>query len=235
MPDYHPIEQPELKEVEPETMKKHVKPIILGSIIACTTSFLGASESASASSIEAGTQSEHVLDLQQRLSTLGYFKAGLTGFYGTVTAEAVRKFQKANGLPVNGNADSGTVSLLQKTINPKYTALEQLARIIYSEARGETFEGQVAVGAVVLNRVQSPLFPDSISEVIFQKGQFSAVNDGQYWLTPNQAAYKAARAALNGQDPARGSLFYHNPKIATSTWSLNRPKVVTIGNHVFTK
>lgn len=204
-------------------------------MITCTSAFFGTAESASAISIKAESQSEHVLDLQQRLGALGYFKGGLTGYYGPATAEAVRKFQKAYCLPADGDADSATISKLQKAISPKNTALEQMARIIYSEARGETFEGQVAVGAVILNRVQSPLFPDSITEVIFQKGQFSAVDDGQYWLTPNQTAYQAARAALNGWDPALGTLYYHNPKIATSTWSLSRPKVVTIGKHVFTR
>ena len=204
-------------------------------MIACTFAFFGTAEPASAASITYGSQSENVLDLQERLSALGYLKAGITGYYGPATKEAVRKFQKAYRLPADGEADSATVSQLQKAVSPKNTVLEQMARIIYSEARGETFVGQVAIGAVVLNRVQSPLFPDSITEVIFQKGQFSAVDDGQYWLTPNQTAYQAARAALNGWDPALGSLFYHNPKIATSTWSLLRPKVVTIGNHVFTK
>ncbi|TVX96438.1 cell wall hydrolase [Paenibacillus cremeus] len=204
-------------------------------MIVCTVTFFGTVESAYAISIKVESQSEHVLDLQQRLSALGYFKAGLTGYYGPATAEAVRRFQKAYRLPVDGEVDSTTFSKIQGAVSPKNSALEQLARIIYSEARGESFEGQVAVGAVVLNRVQSPLFPDSITEVIFQKGQFSAVDDGQYWLTPNQTAYQAAKAALNGWDPARGTLYYHNPKITTSTWSLSRPKVVTIGKHVFTR
>lgn len=102
-----------------------------------------------------------------------------------------------------------------------------MARMIYSEARGESYQG--------LNRVQSNQFPDSITCVLFQPGQFSSVPDGQYWLTPDQTAYQAVRAALNGADPTGGALFYYNPKVATSSWSKSRPQIVTIGNHVFTR
>ncbi|GIP37716.1 spore cortex-lytic enzyme [Paenibacillus sp. J31TS4] len=190
--------------------------------------------SASALSLDKGSKSEHVLDLQERLSTLGYFKVGLTGYYGTQTADSVKRFQRAYGLSATGKADDATIAKLKKAASPKQGALEQLARIIYSEARGETFTGQVAVGAIVLNRVQSNLFPDSISEVIFQPGQFSAVDDGQYWLKPDETSYKAARAALNGSDPTKGALFYYNPVIATAEWSKKRPTMAVIGAHIFT-
>jgi N-acetylmuramoyl-L-alanine amidase len=198
-------------------------------VIALTTSAV------SAAPMKTGSQSEHVLDLQDRLSALGYLKEGATGYYGSVTEQSVRNFQKDYKLPVNGVADEATVSKLNNKAKPKQSTLDQLARIIYSEARGESFEGQVAVGSVVMNRVQSPDFPDSISEVIFQSGQFTALDDGQYWLTPNQTAYRAARAALNGTDTTKGALFYYNPAIATSTWSKARPKISKIGNHVFTE
>ncbi|NHN31871.1 cell wall hydrolase [Paenibacillus sp. S3N08] len=209
-----------------------------------------------------GSQSEHVQDLQERLATLGYFKVGVTGYYGSVTEESIRKFQKDNKLPVDGEADEDTIAKLMQKTKPKQAAkpqedtkssanskpktnskpstkntqstLEQLARIIYSEARGESFEGQVAVGSVVMNRVQSSEFPDSISEVIFQPGQFTAIDDGQYWLTPNKSAYAAAQEALKGTDKTKGALYYYNPELATSTWSKARATIKKIGNHVFT-
>ncbi|MFB7816252.1 cell wall hydrolase [Paenibacillus chitinolyticus] len=212
-------------------MKK--MPILL-SAAACAIGLVSAAPSASAMSLAKGIQSEHVLDLQERLDALGYFDAGVTGYYGMKTAESVKKFQRAYGLPVDGEADSKTLGKLEKAAVPKQNALEQMARIIYSEARGESYQGQVAIGAVVINRVQSNQFPDSIPGVIHQPGQFSAVRDGQYWLKPNETAYKAARAALNGSDPTGGALFYYNPDVATSSWSKSRPKTAVIGNHVFT-
>ncbi|SEG65257.1 cell wall hydrolase [Paenibacillus sp. UNC499MF] len=208
-------------------------PIFL-SAAACAIGLVSAAPPASAMSLSTGTQSEHVLDLQERLDTLGYFDAGVTGYFGMKTAESVKKFQRAYGLPVDGEADSKTLGKLEKAAVPKQNALDQMARIIYSEARGESYQGQVAIGAVVINRVQSNQFPDSIPGVIHQPGQFSAIRDGQYWLKPNETAYKAARAALNGSDPTGGALFYYNPDVATSSWSKSRPRTAVIGNHVFT-
>jgi N-acetylmuramoyl-L-alanine amidase len=196
---------------------------------------LGTANPVNATSLKQGTQSEDVVDLQQRLSALGYFKVGVTGYYGSITTNSVTAFQQKHALPATGNADDVTLATLKKTVSSNPNVVEQMARIIHSEARGETFQGQVAVGAVVLNRVQSEQFPDSISEVIFQPGQFSAILDGQYKLPPDSSAYRAARDALNGADPTNGALFYHNPKIATSAWSLKRPAVATIGNHIFTR
>jgi N-acetylmuramoyl-L-alanine amidase len=185
--------------------------------------------------LKQGAQSEHVVDLQQRLNALGYFKVGITGYYGLITTNSVKKFQQEHDLSATGDADDVTLTKLKKAVSSNPNVVEQMARIIHSEARGETFQGQVAVGAVVLNRVQSSQFPDSISDVIFQPGQFSAILDGQYNLKPDFSAYQAARVALNGVDPTNGALFYHNPKIATSAWSLKRPAVATIGNHIFTR
>lgn len=111
--------------------------------------------------------------------------------------------------------------------------VELLARIIHAEARGESFEGQIAVGAVVLNRVENIDFPETIREVIFQPGQFTAVDDGQIYLEPNNTSFKAAEAALNGQDPTNGALYYYNPRIATDRWIRTLPVVTTIGNHDF--
>jgi N-acetylmuramoyl-L-alanine amidase len=209
---------------------------MLVSLLACTVGITAATSAVSAMPMKTGSQSEHVLDLQERLSALGYFKNAVTGYYGSITAQSVRKFQKDFKLPVNGTADESTMDKLKQQSKPKQRGLEQLARIIYSEARGESFEGQVAVGAVVMNRVDSSQFPDSINDVIFQSGQFTAVDDGQYKrLTPNTTAYRAAREALNGSDPSKGALFYYNPKLATAAWSKKRPAIKKIGNHIFTR
>ena len=125
--------------------------------------------------------------------------------------------------PGSGAASSGTTS------NDVYL----LARVIYGEARGEPYKGQVAIGAVVLNRVRSAQFPNTIAGVIYQRGAFDAVSDGQINLAPDQNALRAARDALNGYDPTGGCLFYYNPKTATSKWMLSRPVLLRIGNHVF--
>lgn len=194
-----------------------------------------AAPSAGAQKLEQGVQSEHVLQLQEQLRDLGYFKAGLTGYYGSITKSAVRKFQQAQGLSADGIAGPATLNRLNKKAKAEGETLRQLAKLIHGEARGESFEGQVAVGAVVLNRVQSNAFPSSIPQVIFQKGQFTAIDDGQFNTKPTATSYKAARKALNGADPTNGALYYYNPKIATSLWSKSRPTLLTIGQHDFTR
>lgn len=211
-------------------MKKKLQALIC----VCSLGVMGMAAPVGAQSLEQGTQSDQVLDLQERLSALGYLKAGITGYYGTQTKNAVKKFQANYGLSADGEADSATLTKLKNTISPKQSVLDELARIIHSEARGESYLGQVAVGAVVLNRVQSEQFPDSITEVIHQPGQFSAVADGQFNLKPNLSAYRAAKAALNGSDPTAGALYYYNPEIAKAAWSKKRLAKLTIGNHVFT-
>ena len=108
-----------------------------------------------------------------------------------------------------------------------------LAKVIHAEARGEIYTGKVAVGAVVLNRVKSPDFPNTISGVIYQKHAFTAVSDGQINLTPDQTAINAAKDALNGWDPTGGCIYYYNPVTATSEWIFSRETVITIGKHVF--
>lgn len=202
---------------------------------ALTLGLTVAAPSAGAQKLEQGVRSEHVLQLQEQLSDLGYFDAGLTGYYGKITKGAVRKFQQAQGLSADGVAGPATLNRLNKKAKAEGETLRQLAKLIHGEARGESFEGQVAVGAVVMNRVHSDLFPSSISKVIFQKGQFTAVDDGQFNTKPTATSYKAARKALNGVDPTNGALYYYNPKIATSVWSKSRPTLLTIGQHDFTR
>jgi len=111
--------------------------------------------------------------------------------------------------------------------------LKLMANAVYGESRGEPYIGQVAVAAVILNRVKSPSFPNSVSGVIFQPGAFTAVADGQIWLTPNANAKKAVDDAINGWDPSGGCLYYFNPETATSKWIWTRPQVKTIGKHIF--
>ncbi|MTI60625.1 MAG: cell wall hydrolase [Firmicutes bacterium] len=136
------------------------------------------------------------------------------------------------------SSDSGKGSVRIDIDHPDYDSseIDMLAKVIYAEARGEAYEGQVAVGAVVINRVKNPGFPDTITDVVYQPGQFTSVSDGQINLRPNDTAYRAARDAINGKDPSRGALFFYNPKTAETLWWLStREKTVVIGNHVFAK
>lgn len=184
--------------------------------------------------LQPGSTGGDVWDLQYRLKTLGYYELPMDGVYGPHTAEAVRKYQRNYGLPADGIAGKKTWASLKKhTLNR--SEMDIMARIIYSEARGEPYTGQVAVGAVVMNRIRSPLFPDNIRDVVFQPGAFTAVDDGQYWLTPNRTAYLAALDAVRGWDPTGGSLYYFNPDTATSKWIWTRKQTVKIGRHIFAK
>ena len=201
--------------------------------------------------VNAKSSSSDIKLVQKKLKQWGYYKGSVDGIYGSKTKQAVILFQKRNGLVADGIVGNKTLKAMG--INPKNVSggtqngasqtgsvngysssdVALLARLIYAEARGETYKGQVAVGAVVLNRVKSSSFPNSISGVIYQPYAFTCVQDGQINYTPNQTAYQAARDAMNGWDPSYGSLYYYNPKIATSGWIFTRPTVVTIGNHVF--
>lgn len=185
-----------------------------------------------------GSKGAEVTKIQQRLKNWGYFDGPVTGNYGSLTTEAVKKFQKAHGLPVTGNADAAT---LEKIGLPAGTASSAdddsdyylLARIISAEARGEPYIGQVAVGAVVLNRVEHPSFPDSISGVVYQPGAFTAITDGQINEAITESAYRAAREALNGSDPTGGAIYYYNPSKTSNKWIRSRPVITQIGEHLF--
>ncbi|MUG70168.1 MULTISPECIES: spore cortex-lytic enzyme [Paenibacillus] len=181
-----------------------------------------------------GTSNGDVWDLQFRLKTLGYYQTALDGQFGTQTLTAVRKFQKDYGLAPDGVVGPNTWKALKK-YSLNRSELDVMAKIINSEARGEPYKGQVAVGAVVMNRIQSAQFPDNIRDVVFQPGAFTAVDDGQYWLTPNKTAYLAAQDAVRGWDPTNNSLYYFNPDTATSAWIWSRPQTVKIGKHIFAK
>lgn len=173
--------------------------------------------------------------VQSKLKDLGYYDGPIDGYLGGNTIPAIKDFQRDYGLAVDGIVGPLTLKALNINVGTKQnnSDLYLLAKCVYAEARGEPYSGQVAVAAVILNRVASPSFPNTISEVIYQPWAFTAVNDGQINLEPNSTAYSAARDALNGWDPTYGCLYYYNPTTATSSWIWTRKTVVTIGEHVF--
>ena len=191
-----------------------------------------------------GSRGEEVRQIQTKLKRWGYYDGNVDGIYGSQTLAAVKYFQRKNGLKVDGIAGKNTLEAMgiyssssssSGSCSSNSNDLNLLSRIIYGEARGEPYEGQVAVGAVVLNRVRSSSFPNTIAGVIYQSGAFDAVSDGQINKTPNSTAKKAAQDALNGWDPSKGAIYYFNPKTATNKWIWSRPMTVTIGNHRFCK
>ena len=188
-----------------------------------------------------GSRGAEVTKIQTKLKNWGYYNGSVDGVYGWQTENAVRNFQKKNGLTVDGIAGEKTLNAMgitsggSSSSSPSVTDanIELLARVINGEARGEPYEGQVAVGAVVLNRVDHPSFPNSISGVVYQKGAFTAVDDGQINAQMYASSRRAARDALNGWDPTGGAIYYYNPKTATNKWIRTRGVICTIGQHVF--
>lgn len=189
--------------------------------------------------VEAALNTSQTRTVQDKLKRWGYYTGNVDGIYGTLTKKAVRYFQSKNGLSVDGIVGPKTAAALGMAWNTtddssvSSSDLYLLAKCVYAEARGESYTGQVAVAAVILNRVESPDFPNTIAGVIYQPWAFTAVNDGQINLEPNQTAYNAARDALNGWDPTYGALYYYNASTATNKWIYSKTTTVTIGNHVF--
>ncbi|MGN0817455.1 MAG: spore cortex-lytic enzyme [Candidatus Coproplasma sp.] len=202
--------------------------------------------------LKQGSSGGEVKELQRRLKEWGYYSGEVDGIYGAGTVEAVKLFQKKNGLTPDGIAGRATFEALGMNDSVRvldndkknqtaggnsssYTSsdLYLLAKCIYAEARGESYTGQVAVGAVILNRVKSADFPNTVAGVIYQRHAFTAVSDGQINLEPDSTALNAASDALNGWDPTYGCLYYYNPAVATSSWIFGRQTVTTIGKHVF--
>ena len=196
-------------------------------------------ESLADSSIVLTATANEIKSVQQRLKEWGYYKGAIDGIYGSGTRSAVILFQKKNGLTPDGILGPATARAIGISISNSQTSSQSgsdlylLAKCVYAEARGEIYQGQVAVAAVILNRVKSPDFPNTIAGVIYQPWAFTAVHDGQINLEPDATAYSAAQDALNGWDPTYGCLYYYNAKTATSQWIFNRTTVVTIGQHVF--
>ncbi len=190
-----------------------------------------------------GSRGSEVTQIQTKLKRWGYYSGSIDGIYGTQTVNAVKYFQRKNGLTVDGIAGPATLKAMGITSSSSSSSsssnynsnLNLLARVIYGEARGEPYTGQVAVGAVVMNRIKSSSFPNTLSGVVYQSGAFDAVKDGQVNLTPNDTARKAAQDALNGWDPSYGAIYYFNPSTATNKWIWSRPMTVTIGKHRFCK
>ena len=193
--------------------------------------------------LKMGSSGSQVRTLQTKLNNWGYNCGTVDGIFGSKTLAAVKQFQKNNGLTVDGIVGAKTAAALGMTLtsgsssNSSYNSSDVylLAKCIYAESRGEPYLGQVAVGAVVLNRVKSSAFPNSISGVIYQPYAFTAVLDGQINLEPNETAYSAARDAMNGWDPTNGCIYYFNPDTATNGWIWSRPLVKVIGKHRFCK
>ncbi len=194
------------------------------------------SQNAEALSYRQGSSGSVVTKIQQRLREGGYYTYTIDGIYGSRTAAAVKKFQKARGLAVDGVCGPATLSALGISVSSPSADKNTralLARLISAEARGEPYVGQVAVGAVVLNRVEHPSFPNTIAGVVYQSGAFSCIADGQFDQPVAASAYRAADDALNGWDPTGGAIYYFNPATATSAWIWSRPLIVTIGKHRF--
>lgn len=190
-----------------------------------------------------GSSGDGVREIQRRLSDWGYYKGKVDGYFGVLTQDAVIAFQRKHRITVDGIVGAQTAEKLGVALpsgrsgssggsnNDKDVYL--LAQLCYSEARGEPYEGMVAVGAVVLNRIKSSKFPNTMAKVIYQSGAFSVVDDGQINMAPNTAALRAARDAMNGWDPSGGALFFYNPAKTQNKWIRSRPVIITIGKHVF--
>ncbi len=193
-----------------------------------------------------GSRGDEVKQIQTKLKNWGYYSGNVDGIYGSATLSAVKYFQRKNGLTADGIAGTKTLQALgiynssssQNTSSNSTTNssnLNLISRFVYAESRGEPYTGQVAVAAVILNRVKSSLFPNTVSGVVYQSGAFTCVSDGQINLSPDATAKKAAQDAINGWDPTYGALYYFNPNTATSAWIWSRPMTITIGNHRFCK
>ena len=200
--------------------------------------------------IKVGSTGSDVKTVQRKLKNWGYYTGSVDGIYGSKTKEAVKYFQRKNGLSADGIVGNKTLAALGMNVSGGSSSsgsssggaggysssdVYLLAKVIHAEARGETYTGKVAVGAVVLNRVKSSSFPNTISGVVYQPYAFTAVADGQINLSPDSTSMKAAQDAINGWDPTYGCIYYYNPKTATSSWIFSRPTVITIGNHVFAR
>lgn len=185
-----------------------------------------------------GSQGDEVRRIQKKLKSLGYYNGSVDGVYGTDTQKAVRNFQKNCGITADGVAGPKTIRFLGlegsgANSGHSNSDVTLLAKLIAAEARGESYTGQVAVGAVVLNRVSHPSFPDSIAGVIYQRGAFSCVNDSNWKVAPNSTSIKAARDCLNGWDPSGGAIYYYNPAKTSNSFMHSRPVLTVIGSHRF--
>lgn len=214
--------------------------VITFSVFIIVTAVTPSGADAEAAVLKQGSSGAMVRTVQTKLKNWGYYSGAIDGIYGSRTVSAVKYFQRRNGLVADGIVGKKTASAMGISLSSSSSGtssnssdLNLLARAVYAEARGEPYTGQVAVAAVILNRVRSSSFPNTISGVIYQPWAFTCVNDGQINLAPNATALKAAKDALNGWDPTYGCLFYYNPKTATNSWIRQKEVRLTIGRHVF--
>ena len=217
-------------------MKRRELTAALAALFLVSILLISLSQQAEAVAYKQGSSGSVVTKIQQTLKSAGFYTYTVDGIYGSRTTAAVKKYQKAKGLTVDGVCGAQTLAAMGIRV-PDASADRNtralLARLISAEARGEPYVGQVAVGAVVLNRVRHPSFPNTIPGVIYQSGAFSCIADGQFEQPVADSAYRAADDALNGWDPTGGAIYYFNPSTATSAWIWSRPLILTIGKHRF--
>ena len=216
--------------------------IILLNILIIVLVVSVATENAPATSVQVlsklGSRSDEVRQIQRVLTRLGLYNGAIDGIYGVKTVNSVKQFQRNCGITVDGIAGPKTLLYLglgSSSSNANQNDLYLLAKVIAAEGRGESYTGQVAIGAVVLNRVKHPSFPDSVSGVVYQEGAFTCIRDKNWNTEPNSTSRKAAQDALNGWDPSGGSIYYYNTAKTTNKWMKSRPVIVVIGSHVFCK
>ena len=230
-------------------MKRQKKRLcaLLCTILLLNTLILGFAQSALAASYRQGDSGSAVTTIQTKLKRWGYFDGPVDGIYGSKTTKAVRSFQQKNGLTADGVAGPATLKALGMEQTSQNSGNSQtgssggnasgdvalLAKVISAEARGEPYDGQVAVGAVILNRIAHPSFPNTLAGVVYEPGAFTCMVDGQIDQPIASSAYQAARDALNGADPSGGAIYYFNPVTATSAWIWSRPLLTVIGKHRF--
>jgi N-acetylmuramoyl-L-alanine amidase len=204
-------------------LKKYIKSLAVASVIFAVLGF--AQLETKAAAVKMGSAGPEVTYVQSILKKLGYFNTDTTGYYGPVTTEAVKALQRDFSLEQTGGMGPRTTNLINE--------IDMMAHVVYGEARGEGYHGQVAVAAVILNRVESNDFPDTVYDVVFQRNAFTAINDGQYDLQPDSTAYHAVKDALLGWDPSYGSVYYYNPTLVTDEWIFTKTVTKQIGHHHF--
>ena len=207
--------------------------LALALLFAVNSIIISQAQSAQAATYRVGSTGSEVRTIQTKLKNWGYYDGSVDGIYGSQTAEAVKYFQRSNGLSADGIVGAATRKALGMPSAGTSASLDLLARVISAEARGEPYSGQVAVGAVILNRVEHPSFPNTVAGVVYQPGAFTCMVDGQIDQPVADSAVRAAREALNGADPSGGAIYYFNPSTATSAWIWSRPLIKVIGNHRF--
>lgn len=228
-------------------MKKSGNEILLGLVLSLLLLAVSGIAMAQTGALYYGSKGPEVSVIQERLRNWGYFNGNVDGVFGRSTFNAVKLFQERNGLTVTGTVDTATRNALGLQSNggeSTYTSTKGvsssddvmlLSRIIYAEAKGEPYIGKVAVGSVILNRVESPIFPNSLSGVLFQPRAFQSVSNGTIWDEPDRESIRAANNALSGWDPSYGCLYFWNPVTSTSSWIWKKSPVMRVGKHVFAR